>query len=96
VQLRRDALPDGWEERKVAVGRFGNLRVFAASRIDLIAMKVLGGRAQDIEDVWAMRPERDDFEFAGRYLEGLSAKGTLAEQITEARDLLEVLEKGRS
>lgn len=92
VQLRRDALPDGWETRRTLIGSWGQLRVFAVSRIDLIAMKVLAGRAQDLEDIRSMRLRRDDVEFVGRYLDGLPAKGTAPEQIAEARELLETLE----
>ena len=92
VQLRRDALPDGWEIRRILIGNWGQLRVFAVSRIDLIAMKVLAGRAQDLEDIRSMRPRRDDVEFVGRYLDGLPAKGTAPEQVAEARELLETLE----
>jgi hypothetical protein len=92
VQLRRDALPDGWEIRRILIGNWGQLRVFAVSRIDLIATKVLAGRAQDLEDIRSMRPRRDDVEFVGRYLDGLPAKGTAPEQVAEARELLETLE----
>ncbi len=92
VQLRRDALPDGWETRRVWIGTWGELRVFAVSRVDLIAMKVLAGRAQDLEDIRSMRPRADDVEFVSRYLDGLPAKGTSPEQIAEAREVLESLE----
>ncbi len=63
VQIRLDALPDGWDKRKISVGTFGRLRVYAASRPDLVAMKVLAGRDQDIEDLQAMRVRPDDVEF---------------------------------
>ncbi|MFZ4575111.1 MAG: DUF6036 family nucleotidyltransferase [Phycisphaerales bacterium] len=92
VQLRRDALPDGWESRRVWVGTWGRLRVFAASRVDLIAMKVLAGRAQDLEDIRSMKPRPDDVEFVRRYLDELPAKGTSPTQITDARELLTSLE----
>jgi hypothetical protein len=92
VQLRRDALPDGWQSRRVWIGTWGQLRVFAVSRVDLIAMKVLAGRAQDLEDIRWMKPRADDVEFVRGYLDGLAAKGTGPEQIAEARELLESLE----
>lgn len=92
VQLRLDSLPDGWEQRKITVGTFGRLRVSAASRPDLIAMKVLAGRDQDIEDLQAMRVRQDDVEFVNEYLESLDSKGTRQEQVEEARALLESLE----
>lgn len=92
VQLRRDALPDGWEKRRVFVGVYGRLRVSAVSRPDLIAMKVLAGRAQDIEDLRAMRIRSDELAFVREYLDDLPAKGTGPEQITDARVLLDALE----
>lgn len=91
VQIRLDALPDGWEQRKIYVGMYGRLRVFAASRPDLIAMKVLAGRDQDIDDIQAMRIRRDDMEFVRGFLDSLSPKRTKPEQIEEARSLLESL-----
>lgn len=91
VQLRLDALPDGWEKRKIPVGTYGRLRVSAASRPDLIAMKVLAGRDQDIEDLLAMRIRRDDVEFVSEYLDSLDSKGTRPDQVEEARALLESL-----
>ncbi|MBL9149863.1 MAG: hypothetical protein JNM94_14320 [Phycisphaerae bacterium] len=92
VQTRIDALPHGWERRKVLVGQFGRLRVFAASRLDLIAMKVLAGRAQDIEDLNAMRVRADDLRFVQTYLDDLTARGSNREQIEVARMLLDALE----
>lgn len=92
VQLRADALPDGWKKRQVLVGVFGKLRVSAASRPDLIAMKVLAGRDQDIGDLQELRIREDDVEFVRRYLDTLAAKGTAQEQIDGAYELLDALE----
>lgn len=92
VQIRPDALPDGWQTRRIRIGTWGQLSVFAVSRVDLIAMKVLAGRAQDLEDIRSMKPHPDDVEFVLRYLDGLLAKGTTPVQIAEAREVLESLE----
>jgi len=92
VQLRADTLPDGWEERRIHVGTYGRLSVWAASRPDLIAMKVVAGRDQDIEDLVAMRVRRDEIPFIETYLSRLGSKGTSPEQIREAKALLEALE----
>lgn len=92
VQIRRDALPDGWETPKQWVNRYGPLNVCAASRIDLIAMKVLAGRDSDIEDLDAMKVRREDLDFVRAYLDKLAAKGTKRQQIEEARLLMESLE----
>lgn len=92
VQLRLDALPVGWMSRRIAVGVFGRLRVWAASRPDLIAMKVLAGRPQDLEDLKAMKVRADDVEFVRVFLDGLAKKGTTAGEIASARELLDALE----
>jgi uncharacterized nucleotidyltransferase DUF6036 len=92
VQLRLDALPDGWEQRRIPVGEFGLLRIFASSRPDLIAMKVLAGRDQDIEDLEEMRVRADEVEFVRTYLDGLGEKGTHPDQIDDARIVLDALE----
>ncbi len=94
VQIRRDALPEGWRSRRVWVGAWGRLRVFAASRVDLIAMKVLAGRVQDLEDLGAMQPRADEVEFVRRHLDGLSGKGTSPEEIAGARALLKAMQGG--
>lgn len=92
VQIRRDALPEGWKARRILVGVYGLLRIFAVSRPDLIAMKVLAGRAQDLEDLAALKPRRDELDFVDAYLTGLDAKGTHQEQIEDARLVLSTLE----
>jgi len=92
VQIRRDALPNGWEQRKILVSTSGRLHVLAVSRPDLIAMKMLAGRDQDIEDLQAMRLRADDVRFVHKYLDSLADKGTKQEQINEARDLLDSFE----
>lgn len=84
VQIRRDTLPDGWRQRRVHVGVYGRLHVWAASRLDLIAMKVIAGRAQDLEDLRDMRVRRDEAEFVRRHLASLPAKGTARSQIEDA------------
>ena len=91
VQMRRDTLPDDWRARRVWVGQYGPLRVFAASRIDLAAMKVVAGRAQDLEDLAAMKLQPEDGAFIRTYLHGLRGKGTPVQQIDDAMELLEAL-----
>ena len=91
VQIRLDALPDGWERRKVLIAVHGRIRVWGASRPDLIAMKVLAGRPKDLDDLRAMRVRADDIAFVQRYLEALPAKGTHPEEIDSARQILKSL-----
>ncbi len=92
VQIRGDSLPVGWERRRVWVGEFGRLRVWAVSRLDLIAMKVLAGRDQDVEDLSVMRVRADETEFVRTYLDSLAGRGTPLEEITDARAILNAIE----
>lgn len=91
IQIRLDALPDGWERRKVLIALHGRIRVWGASRPDLIAMKVLAGRPKDLDDLRAMRVRADDIAFVQRYLDSLPAKGTHREEIESARLILQSL-----
>ena len=92
VQLRLDTLPDGWAARRMLVGAYGPLMVWAASRLDLIAMKVFAGRPQDIDDLLAMRVRTDEATFVRAYLDALPRKGTPPDQVRDARELLDALD----
>lgn len=87
VQIRRDSLPEGWMRRRIFLCGASPLSIYAASRIDLLAMKVLAGRKQDIEDIEAMKPRADDLEFLNDFFKGLHARGTPEDQILKARGL---------
>lgn len=56
VQLLIHALPMGWQDRRVLACASGRLRVDAIGRVDLLAMKVYAGRAQDLQDIRDMEP----------------------------------------
>ncbi|MDZ4832014.1 MAG: hypothetical protein SGJ09_17695 [Phycisphaerae bacterium] len=90
--MRIDAPPDEWSRRKIIVGHYGRLRVFAASRLDLIAMKVVAERDQDIDALMAMRVRADDVQFVRSYLDTLVRKSTNRNEINDARQLLDSLE----
>ena len=91
VQIRLDTLPDGWKERRIHCRDFGRLRVFALSRPDLIAMKVIANRGQDRQDLDEIKVRHDEAEFVRNYLDGLADKGTKQDQINDARLVLESL-----
>jgi hypothetical protein len=98
VQIRRDTLPAGWQGRRIHVGTYGRLHVYAASRPDLIAMRVLAGRAQDVEDLEdleAMKMTEDEVDFVRSHLGGLAEKGTHADQVQAAYALLDSLKRDR-
>jgi hypothetical protein len=93
AQIRRDTLPDGWQQRRIYVGTYGRLHVYAASRVDLIAMKVLAGRPQDVEDLQQMKVEGHEADFVRRQLATMKDEGTDPQQIEEAYELLSILER---
>jgi hypothetical protein len=88
-----DALPRDWRSRRVWVGMWGRLRVFSIGRSDLVAMKVLAGRPQDVEDLRALRLTGDDVDFVRRYLGTLATGATHDDEIREASALLAILEE---
>ena len=92
VQRLRHALPAAWEGRRVHVLHAGALHVHAIGRLDLLAMKVYAGRAQDLDDVRAMRPSPDELRFVAAYLDALAVAGEPAPHIGDARTVLDALE----
>jgi hypothetical protein len=72
VGLYAWTLPDNWESRRVLVGTFGRLRVYAAGRLDLIAMKLIAHRERDLEYLARMRVKAEEREFVLRYLDSLA------------------------
>lgn len=92
VQLRRDLLPPEWRSRRIFVGVWGRLHVSAISRPDLIAMKIVAGRTQDLEDIQDMGIRTDEVTFVQAYLKQLPSQGTPQDQIEAAHRLLRNVE----
>ena len=90
-----DILPDGWRGRRKLVGKFGRLSVFAVGRSDLLATKFYANRAQDREDILAMKPTRDELAFVRGYLGMLRVPSRNAnlDQVRSALRLLEAVEE---
>jgi hypothetical protein len=65
-------LPDGWEGRRVLIGTFGKLKVFAIGRLDLIAMKFLAHRTGDLEHLVLMGVSQQEAAFVRQHLESLA------------------------
>jgi len=89
AQLRIDSLPERWQERRVHVGDFDSLRVYAISRLDLIAMKFLAHRAQDLEDLQSLRAIQAEIQFARVFVNGLRGSRTPRQEIDEALEILD-------
>ena len=91
VQSHEASLPEGWHERRRFVGTYGRLRIFAAGSRDLIVMKLISGRAQDLQDVEALI-RADDVAFIRDCLAELGKKSAVSEKVPEAFERLEALE----
>jgi len=90
-----DILPDGWRRRRKAMGVFGQIRLYAIGRRDLLATKAYANRPQDREDILAMRPNRAELDFIRTYLQMLrvpSRKANL-DQVESAIRLVEALQE---
>jgi hypothetical protein len=65
-------LPQDWEMRRVAIGTFGRLRVYAAGRLDLIAMKFIAHRERDLEHLVQMGVTASERKFVEGFLDSLA------------------------
>jgi len=65
-------LPQGWENRRRKVGVYGRLKVYAASRFDLIAMKFIAHRERDREHLMQMNVTSHELNSVRKYLDELS------------------------
>lgn len=91
VQIRADSLPLDWRRRRIWVGTYGRMWVYAVSRPDLIAMKVLAGRDRDRDDLRSLKVQHHEAEFVRAFLDQLPARGMPLDQIEDARVLLDSL-----
>jgi len=90
-----NVLPDGWRSRRRHVGNFGELRVYAAGRMDLLCMKVLSHRVPDQEDIDDMGIRPEEIEFVRRYLQMMKvpSRGVDLDEIRGAEKYLRSLEE---
>ncbi len=72
--LYASAIPNGWETRRVRIGDFGRLLVYALGRLDLIAMKFYAHREVDLEHLNRMNVTADERLFSKDYLQKLYDK----------------------
>lgn len=74
VGLFADTLPDGWEQRRVEIGRFGSLQVYVIGRLDLIAMKFIAHRPVDREHLDLLNVTKEELQFVREYLNSLMGR----------------------
>ncbi len=73
--LYRETLLPTWKDRRVEVGHFGRLTVYAASRLDLISMKFYAGRPQDIEDLLDISPTPEERKVVREHIAAIGDDG---------------------
>jgi hypothetical protein len=88
VQIRSDSLPIAWESRRILVDQGPRLSVYAAGRVDLIAMKFLAHRPQDLVDLTELKVTDADEAFVRSFLLAARQSGAHAGEIAEALDVL--------
>ena len=82
--LFANTLPEGWESRRVEVGQYDRLRVYALSRADLIASKFYAHREKDIEHLSQMNVTPGELHFVQDYL------GTLRDRLPDQLGTIEM------
>ena len=68
------------------------MKVTAIGRLDLVAMKFIAGRAEDREDLRALKVTKDEAEFVREYLTKLAR--THPQERDHVADALALLEHG--
>lgn len=93
--MQMDILPDGWHIRKVHIGTFGLLDIYAVGRIDLLCMKFFANRPQDREDIFEMKPSKNELKTVRKYLNMLRVPSRNAnlDQVTSAFKLVDAMEE---
>lgn len=92
--MQMNILPDGWQSRKVLIAEYKNLIVYAAGRLDLLAMKFYANRPQDREDIIHMKPTPDEIDTIRKYLNMLRLPSRQADldQVVSALKLVDAIE----
>lgn len=86
-----DAMPAGWQDRLETVLVRGPLVVRAVGRLDLLALKLMAGRPQDIEDLETMAMDAREADTLRGHFRGWTDDSWPAGAVMNALDLLETL-----
>ena len=84
-------LPPGWRDRVRRVLQSGPLTVASVGRLDLVVLKLLAGRPQDIEDLEALRLVPAELDAVRAHLDGWSDDSWPRGVVDEAIALLDAL-----
>ncbi|MEN8127149.1 MAG: DUF6036 family nucleotidyltransferase [Planctomycetota bacterium] len=93
--MQMNILPDGWQSRRVFIAEFGQLKIYAVGRLDLLAMKFFANRPQDREDIVHMKPAPDETDYIRKYLNMLRLPSRQADldQVVSALKLVDAIEE---
>ena len=93
--MQMNILPDGWQSRRIFVAEFVQLKIYAVSRLDLLAMKFFANRPQDREDILHIKPTHDELNYIRKYLNMLRLPSRQADldQIVSALKLVNAIEE---
>lgn len=88
-------LPAGWKGRLHTVGVFDALTVRIVSRMDLLALKLMGisHRPWDLEDIEALKPTAEEIDFLKDYLDQQEQISLDRESFFDQRAILEELRR---
>ncbi len=81
----------GWRDRLVTIGTFGPLKVRAVGRIDLIALKVIAGRAEDLEDLDSLSITHAEAEQLLELFPAIQARGISPHAYAAALKILRIM-----
>jgi len=93
--MQMNILPDGWQSRRILIAEFGQLKIYAVSRLDLLAMKFFANRPQDREDIIYIRPTHEELDCIRKYLNMLRLPSRQADldQVVSALKLVDAIEE---
>ena len=92
--MQLNVLPDGWRSRRKHICKYGQLSIYAVSRLDLLCMKFYANRPQDRQDIMEIMPTPEEMAFIRKYLDMPRLPARLADldQVVSAQKLVDAME----
>lgn len=81
----------GWRDRLVTIDTFGPLKVRAVGRLDLIALKVIAGRAEDLEDIVSLAMTNVEAQQLFELFPAIQARGISPHAYAAALEILSIM-----